>query len=91
MTRSDSDLLDQEAARKYVQRDTYDVVVHCGVQGGSRLSRDDGNMTHNNILMFENVARVFKGKLLYFSSGAALQGDPPISPYGLLKWIIDTH
>jgi nucleoside-diphosphate-sugar epimerase len=39
--------------------------------------------------MFENVARVFKGKLLYFSSGAALAGEPPTDPYGLSKWIID--
>tara|TARA_B110000305_G_C18959510_1_gene412113 strand:- start:86 stop:541 length:456 start_codon:yes stop_codon:yes gene_type:complete len=39
--------------------------------------------------MFENVVRVFKGKLLYFSSGAALRGDPPKDPYGLSKWIID--
>ena len=39
--------------------------------------------------MFENVVRVFKGKLLYFSSGAALRGSPPKDPYGLSKWIID--
>jgi len=39
--------------------------------------------------MFENVTRAFKGKLLYFSSGAALRGDPPTDPYGLSKWIID--
>jgi hypothetical protein len=37
--------------------------------------------------MFENVSRVFKGKLIYFSSGAALRGDPPTDPYGLSKWI----
>jgi hypothetical protein len=39
--------------------------------------------------MFENVVRVFRGKLLYFSSGAALRGNPPVDPYGLSKWIID--
>ena len=39
--------------------------------------------------MFENVTRVFKGRLIYFSSGAALRGDPPRDPYGLSKWIID--
>ena len=39
--------------------------------------------------MFENVVRVFKGKLIYFSSGAALRGNPPTDPYGLSKWIID--
>jgi nucleoside-diphosphate-sugar epimerase len=42
-----------------------------------------------NILMFENVVRVFNGKLLYFSSGAAVRGNPPTDPYGLSIWIID--
>jgi nucleoside-diphosphate-sugar epimerase len=57
--------------------------------GGSRLVTDDGWVTHKNLLMFENVVRVFKGKLLYFSSGAALRGTPPTDPYGLSKWLID--
>lgn len=39
--------------------------------------------------MFENVIKVFKGKLIYFSSGASLRGNPPTDPYGLSKWIID--
>ena len=39
--------------------------------------------------MFENVVRVFKGKLIYFSSGAALRGSPPIDPYGLSKWMVE--
>ena len=68
---------------------TYDVVVHCAVIGGSRLKKDEGDVMWKNILMFENVVRVFKGKLIYFSSGAALRGNPPTDPYGLSKWIID--
>lgn len=39
--------------------------------------------------MFENVVRVFKGKLIYFSSGAALRGSPPTDSYGLSKWLIE--
>jgi nucleoside-diphosphate-sugar epimerase len=89
VTRQDLDLLDQKAVENYFKIHTYDVVIHCGVIGGSRLAPDDGNVTHKNILMFENVVRVFKGKLLYFSSGAALRGTPPTDPYGLSKWIID--
>ena len=89
VTRSELNLLDQEAVEQYFEEHAYDVVVHCAVQGGNRLYSDDGTVTHNNLLMFENVVRVFKGKLLYFSSGAALQGDPPTTPYGLSKWVID--
>lgn len=89
VTRQELDLTDQIAVEEYFTTHTYDVVIHCAVIGGSRLESDDGNVTHKNILMFENVARVFKGILLYFSSGAALRGNPPIDPYGLSKWIID--
>jgi len=86
------DLTDQKAVDIFFKENTYDVVIHCGVVGGSRLQPDTGDVTHKNILMFENVARHlgsgFK-KLLYFSSGAALRGNPPTDPYGLSKWIVD--
>ena len=89
LTHAELDLLDQHAVQSYFNKYQYDAVIHCAVQGGSRLEQDDGTVTHNNILMFENVVRVFKGLLLYFSSGAALTGDPPTRPYALSKWIID--
>jgi len=89
VTREELDLLDQKAVENYFDEHKYDVVIHCAVMGGSRLAIDDGWVTHKNILMFENVVRVFKGKLLYFSSGAALRGTPPTDPYGLSKWLID--
>jgi nucleoside-diphosphate-sugar epimerase len=89
VTRQELDLTNQMAVEEYFNTHDYDVVIHCSVIGGSRLKSDDYDVTHKNILMFENVVRVFKGKLIYFSSGAALRGNPPIDPYGLSKWIID--
>lgn len=89
LTRQELDLTDQQAVKEYFSVHAYDVVIHCAVIGGSRLASDDGWVTHNNIVMFENVVSVYKGKLLYFSSGAALRGNPPIDPYGLSKWIIE--
>ena len=89
VTRRDLDLTDQRAVEKYFDEHDYDVVIHCAVIGGSRLKQDDGGVAYKNILMFENVVRVFNGKLIYFSSGAALRGNPPTDPYGLSKWVID--
>jgi nucleoside-diphosphate-sugar epimerase len=89
VTRQELDLTNQRAVEIYFNEHKYDVVIHCAVIGGSRLKPDDGDVTHKNILMFENVIRVFKGKLIYFSSGAALRGNPPTDPYGLSKWVID--
>lgn len=89
VTRHDLDLTDQRAVEMYFKTHMYDVVVHCAVVGGSRLQKDYDDVLKKNILMFENVVRTFKGKILYFSSGAALRGDPPTDPYGLSKWLIE--
>lgn len=89
VTRNELDLTDQKAVETYFKIHKYDVVIHCAVIGGSRLKKDEGDVIYKNILMFENVVRVFNGKLIYFSSGAALRGNPPTDPYGLSKWSID--
>lgn len=89
VTRNELDLEDQNAVEQYFTQNKFDAVIHCAVVGGSRLKKDEGNVLWKNILMFENVVRVFKGKLIYFSSGAALRGNPPTDPYGLSKWLID--
>jgi len=89
VTRRELDLTDQGAVQEYFESHEYDVVIHCAVVGGSRLEKDGGDVLWKNLLMFENVARVFRGKLFYFSSGAALRGNPPTDPYGLSKWLID--
>ena len=89
VTRDDVDLVNQKDTERFFKENQYDVVIHCAVKGGSMLVPEDGNVTHDNILMFENVSRVFNGKLLYFSSGAGTRGNPPTDPYGLSKWIID--
>lgn len=85
VSRLDLNLMDQRAVEEYFKTHTYDVVVHCAAS----IDQRNPTTTYTNIIMFENVARVFKGKLLYFSSGAALRGDPPTDPYGLSKWIVD--
>jgi nucleoside-diphosphate-sugar epimerase len=85
VTSHDVNLLNQGAVEEYFKTYKYDVVVHCAAS----IDQSSQNTTYQNILMFENVVRVFKGKLLYFSSGASLRGSPPTDPYGLSKWIID--
>lgn len=85
VTRQDLDLTDQVAVEKYFRTHEYDVVIHCVAS----INQTSEATAYKNILMFENVVRVFKGKLIYFSSGAALRGNPPTDPYGLSKWMID--
>lgn len=89
VTRQDLDLTDQKSVQEYFDKHDYDVVIHCAVIGGSRLKQDNSEVIYKNLLMFENVVRTFKGKIIYFSSGAALRGNPPTDPYGFSKWLID--
>lgn len=89
VTHQELDLTDLGAVEKYFEEREYDIVIHCAVIGGSRLKPDNGEVFYKNILMFESVARAFKGRILYFSSGAALRGDPPTDPYGLSKRLIE--
>lgn len=89
VTRQELDLTDPEAVKEYFEKHEYDVVIHCAVIGGSRLRPDDGEVFYKNLLMFENVVVAFRGKIIYFSSGAALRGNPPSDPYGMSKWLID--
>jgi len=85
VTRQVLDLIDQDAVERYFKTHKYDVVIHCAAS----IDQSNESTTYKNVMMFENVTRVFKGRLIYFSSGAALRGDPPQDPYGLSKWIID--
>ena len=85
VVRQDLDLMNQDAVEDYFRTHTYDVVIHCAAS----IDQMSELTMYKNLLMFENVVRIFKGKLIYFSSGAALRGNPPTDPYGLSKWIID--
>lgn len=85
VTHQELDLMNQTAVEEYFNTHDYDVVIHCAAS----IDQCSESTTYKNIMMFENVVRVFRGKLLYFSSGAALRGNPPVDPYGLSKWIID--
>ena len=89
ITREEVDLLNPISVEKFFHRYKFSVIVHCAVVGGSRLKEDNSDVLKENILMFENVSRFFHGKIIYFSSGAVFNGNPPVDPYGLSKWIID--
>lgn len=91
VTRQKLDLTKQADVDKFFEKNSFDVVIHCAVVGGSRLRKDESEVLHKNLLMFENVVRHLSKfqKLIYFSSGAAKKGNPPSDPYGFSKWLID--
>ena len=48
-------LLDKEAIKNFIKENKIDTIVHCAIEGGSRLKTDDANTFFNNILIFENL------------------------------------
>lgn len=71
-TRTELDLLDSKAVEAYFTTHTIDVVIHCGIVGGSRKEEYSENAFYVNTRMFHNVVRnkkYFK-KMIFLGSGA---------------------
>ena len=66
----------------------FDVVIHCAVAGGSRLTKDDWSVMDKNLSMYYNLLanRKHFGKLIHFGSGA--ETYMPKEPYGYSKKVI---
>ena len=66
----------------------FDVVIHCAVAGGSRLTKDDWNVMDKNLSMYYNLLanRVRFGRFIHFGSGA--ETYMPSEPYGYSKKVI---
>ena len=81
LSSKDVDFLDQEVVDSFFARNEFEAVVHCA----ARLKQNCKITTYENLVMFENLVRSFKGKIIYISSGAALTGQPPTEPYAFSK------
>lgn len=88
ITRHDFDLTAFEAMNKFFQNKYFDVVIHCAVQGGSRLRVDSYKDMDVNLTMYYNLLqhKPHYNKLIHFGSGAEIYNSG--SPYGLSKKII---
>ncbi len=88
ITRHDFDLTEFEAMNKFFQGKYFDVVIHCAVQGGSRLRVDSYKDMDINLVMYYNLLqhKPHYNKLIHFGSGAEIHN--PESPYGLSKRVI---
>lgn len=96
-------LLDENAVRRYFQRHSIDLVIHCAVIGGSRKEQHEVGMFSDNIRMFFNIIRcsnLFQ-RMIHIGSGAEYDKRFPIvcvkekdlgkripnDDYGLYKYI----
>jgi UDP-glucose 4-epimerase len=88
ITRQDLDLTSFKEMNKFFRDKYFDVVIHCAVQGGSRLRLDSYKDMDVNLVMYYNLLqhKSHYNKLIHFGSGAELYNSE--SPYGLSKRII---
>ena len=88
LTRNNFDLKHFKVLDSYLKHKYFDIVIHCAVNGGSRLKEDITSDMDNNLQMYYNLFNCKDrfGKLIHFGSGAEI--TQPESPYGLSKRVI---
>ena len=71
-SRSELNILNMKDLKEFLNKDTYDILVHTAISGGRRLKEENGDVTHDNLLMFENILHFAdRFKMIFnFDSGA---------------------
>jgi GDP-L-fucose synthase len=103
LSHKDLDILDFNHVKEYLEKNNFDILVHTAITGGRRTKDENCDVTHKNILMFENLikfANKFK-MIINFDSGAIYDRSTnilnrkehelytvPTDYYGLSKYII---
>ena len=88
ISRDTCNLIDSFEVQKFFATREFDVVIHCAVEGGSRLVPDSSTVLDNNLKMYYNLLankHKFK-KLIHLGSGA--EDYARDTPYGLSKYVI---
>ena len=57
LSRYDLDVLNQFDIEKYLSENKFDILVHTAILGGRRTKEENGDVTHKNLLMFENLLK----------------------------------
>ena len=80
LSRSDLNVLSEFEIEKYLSCNEYDILVHTAILGGRRTKEENGDVTHNNLLMLENLLK-FSSKfkiIINFDSAAIYNRDTDI-------------
>ena len=74
-------LYSTESIERYLDENQIDTVIHCAIEGGSRLKQDTSDMLYRNILMYENLIKFSHRYKMFinFGSGAEFNRKQNIS------------
>jgi nucleoside-diphosphate-sugar epimerase len=101
--RKDLNVLSGKDIEKYLNENQFDILVHTAILGGRRTKEENGDITHNNLVMLENLLK-FSDKfkmIINFDSAAIYDRSTdilnrkesdlftiPIDYYGFSKYVI---
>jgi GDP-L-fucose synthase len=57
LSRNDLNVLNEFDIEKYLSENTFDILVHTAILGGRRTKEENGDVTHNNLVMLENLLK----------------------------------
>ena len=71
-TKEELDLFNTDSVDKYLQKNKFDVIIHCASVACGRNIENPQNVMQGNLRMFFNIARnsEYFGKMIFVSSGA---------------------
>ena len=80
-SRQTINLFDKENVKNFITSNKIDVIVHCAIEGGNRLSKDNSDIFYNNILIFENLfsCKDLIHKFINLASGAEFDRQTDIN------------
>jgi GDP-L-fucose synthase len=102
-SKNELNILNFEEIECFLNKHNFDVLIHTAISGGRRTKEDNGDVTHNNLLMLENIL-LFSDKfkmIINLDSGAIYDRSTdifnrketdlftiPTDYYGFSKYII---
>jgi len=73
--RNTIDLYSIESIEKYLDENEIDSVIHCAIEGGSRLKQDTHEVFYKNILMYENLIKFNHRYKTFINFGSGAEFD----------------
>ena len=73
LSRNDLNVLNLKDIENYLNNNYFDILVHTAILGGRRLKEENGDVTHINLLMLENLLKFsHKFKMIINFDSAAI-------------------
>ena len=69
------DLYSIDSIERYLDKNQIDTVIHCAIEGGSRLKQDTSDMLYKNILMYENLIKFSHKYKMFINFGSGAEFD----------------